>query len=301
MHRFIEAHGRSIKVEGNLIRVARVDGEKYRFLDDPESVIQGLKNCGTRVDLFTFMQRLPESAPKFSFPMEWDNFAALPISTFENWWKQVGPKTRNMARLGEKRGLRIAEVPFDDSLVRGIWEIHNETPIRQGKQFPHYGMSLERAREYAGTFLADSIFIGAFVDDKIVGFAKLTIDESRTQAGLMHILSMVAHRDKAPTNALIAAAVRACVERSIPYLVYANFSYGNKQTDSLSVFKQHNGFSRVDVPRYYVPLSPLGKAALRLGLHHNLLDRIPEPLIAKLRELRSAWYHRKLLTSGESS
>ena len=36
----------------------------------------------------------------------------------------------------------------------------------------------------------------------------------------MHILSMVSHRDKAPTNALIAQAVRSCADRSIPHLVY---------------------------------------------------------------------------------
>ena len=297
---FLRIHDRDIKVEGRLLRTGRIDGEKYCFLNDPEPVIEALKKSGTRVDLFTFMQRLPETAPKYKYPMEWDNFAVLPISTFDHWWKQIGPKTRNMVRLGEKRGLRTAVIPFDDVLVQGIWEIYNETPVRQGKQFPHYGMSLQQAREYAGTFLADSFFIGAFVEEKLVGFAKLTMDESRTQAGLMHILSMVAHRDKAPTNALIAAAVLACVEHSIPYLVYANFSYGNKQHDSLSDFKERNGFSRVEIPRYYVPLTPLGKAVFRLGLHHSLLNHIPEPLIAKLRELRSAWYQRKLQVSGES-
>jgi hypothetical protein len=37
----------------------------------------------------------------------------------------------------------------------------------------------------------------------------------------MHILSMIRHREKAPTNALIAQAVRSCAERGIPYLWYA--------------------------------------------------------------------------------
>jgi hypothetical protein len=47
------------------------------------------------------------------------------------------------------------------------------------------------------------------------------------------------------------------------------------------------------VPRYYVPLTPLGHAALRLGLHHRLSERIPESLAAKIREFRDARYKRK--------
>ena len=75
---------------------------------------------------------------------------------------------------------------------------------------------------------------------------KLTADETRTQANLMNILSLIEHRDKAPTNALIAHSVRACAERGISYLVYQSFSYGKKQWDGIMKFKQVNGFQRVD-------------------------------------------------------
>ena len=301
MDPFVRVCGRDIKVEGRLIRTGRVDGEKYCFLDDPEPVVDGLRKCGTRIDLFTFMQRLPETAPKYRYPMEWDNFAALPISTFDHWWtKQIGFKARNKAKQAEKRGVTLREVPFDDALIHGIWEIYNETPIRQGKRFPHYGMSVEQVRQYAWTFLDQSVFIGAFLGDKLIGFGKLTVDETRTQAGLMHIVSMVNQRDKAPTNALIAQAVRSCAERQIAYLVYSNFAYGKKQHDSLSDFKERNGFQRIDVPRYYVPITAVGWAAFRLGLHHRLVDHIPESFMAKLRDFRSAWYGRKLQSSTEA-
>jgi hypothetical protein len=301
MSRFVRVYGRDIKVEGRLVRTASVDGEKYRFLDDAEPVLNSLRKCGTRVDLFTFMQRLPDTAPKYRYPMEWDNFAALPISTFDHWWtKQIGFKARNKAKQAEKRGVILREVPFDDALIQGIWEIYNETPVRQGKRFPHYGMSVEQIRQYAGTFLDQSVFIGALLGDKLIGFGKLTMDETRTQAGLMHIVSMVNQRDKAPTNALVAQAVRSCAERQIAYLVYSNFAYGKKQRDSLSDFKERNGFQRIDVPRYYVPLTALGRAALRLGMHHSLSDRIPESLMAKLRDFRSVWYSRKLQSSTEA-
>jgi len=293
--------GRDINIGGRILRVASVEGDKYRFLDDPRPVVEGLLKSGNRIDLFTFIQRVSETTPKFRYPMEWDNFAALPITTFDYWWSKVGKKSRNMARQAEKKGVKVREIAFDDALIEGMWRIYNESPIRQGKRFPHYGMSLEKMRTYAGTFPESSIFIGAFLENVLIGFAKLTIDETRTQAGLMHILSLIEHRDKAPNNALVAQAVKSCAERNIPYLVYANFAYGNKQQDSLSDFKQHNGFQGVNVPRYYVPLTRTGEVAFRMGLHHKLVDRLPESIIAKLREYRAGWYSRKIQSSAEAS
>jgi hypothetical protein len=129
----------------------------------------------------------------------------------------------------------------------------------------------------------------------------MVIDENHTQASLMNIVAMVSHRDKAPTNALIAHAVRACAERGIPYLMYQSFVYGNKEGDSLTNFKEINGFERVDLPRYYVPITALGRVALKFGLHHKLMDQLPKPVAAKLRQVRNAWYNRKLQSVTEAS
>jgi len=285
--------GKDIRVRGRLIRIAQLEGDKYEFLDDPEAMLEELRGSGARIDLFTFMQRLSEPSPKYAYPMEWDNLAVLPVSTFDYWLtQQIRFAPRGRLHQAEKKGVKVREVHFDDALVKGVCEIYNECPMRQGKRFPHYGMGLERAREYAGTFLDKSVFMGAFVGDKLIGFAKLTWDDSGTQANLMHILSMIEHRDKNPTNALIAQAVRSCAERGIRYLVYQNFTYG-KRPDTLTKFKEVNGFRQVNVPRYYVPMTRLGEVALRLGLHHKLAEHIPEPLTAKLRELRTNWYSRR--------
>lgn len=298
----VNIRGTEINIRGRMLRVASIDGEKYRFLDEPQPVVDGLRTCGTRVDLFTFLQRVTEKEPKHRCPMEWDNFAVLPITTFDEWWTKVlGFKGRNKAKQAEKKGVKLREIPFDDVLIEGIWRIYNECPIRQGKRFPHYGMPLEKVCPYAGTFLDSSIFIGAFYEGVLIGFAKLTVDETRTQAGLMHIISMIEHRDKAPTNALIAHAVKACADRHIPNLVYSNFAYGNKQSDSLSDFKERNGFQRMNVPRYYVPLTACGELAFRMGLHHKLIERIPESVIAKLRAYRAGWYSRKIPSSAGAS
>jgi len=143
------------------------------------------------------------------------------------------------------------------------------------------------------TFLERSVFIGAFFGGELIGFIKLVTNEDRSQAGLMHILSMARHRDKAPTNALIAQAVRTCADREIPYLWYANFTYGKKNGDSLAEFKKHNGFEKIDVPRYFIPFNAIGKLALRCGLHHSAKEILPEPVAAAFRRIRGSWYARR--------
>ena len=286
-----------IRIDGRLLRVARLYADSYKFLDDPEPVIEGLRICRQRIDLFTFMQKLPDTSPKYRYPMEWDNFAALPVSTYDAWWtQQINNKTRNMVRRAVKMGVELREMPFGDALVEGIWKIYNECPIRQGRPFRHYGKDIETVRREAATFLDSSIFIGAFLDDSLIGFAKLVIDETRTQAGVMHILSMIQQRDKASTNALIAQAVRSCAERGIPYLVYLNFLFRKDQRHSLHDFKVHNGFRRIDLPRYYVPLTRAGRIAFCLGLHHRFVDHFPESVLTQARKLRSAWYNRRYQT-----
>jgi hypothetical protein len=298
----IEVGGTQLQVRGSLVKIARLDGEKFLFADNPDAIVDSLRESKHRVDIFTFIQKVSETSPKYSYPMEWDNLAVLPISTFDHWWnQQIGKKTRNMARQAEKKGAVIREAPFSDSLVRGIWKIYNETPIRGGRKFPHFGKDLETVYREEATYLDESIFIGAFVDDKLIGFIKLIYSAEGSQAGLLNILSLIEHRDKAPTNALIARAVQICAERNIPFLVYSNFSYGKRNRDSLSDFKERNAFQRVNLPRYYVPLTPVGHMALRLGVHKKISERIPEWMVIKLRQVRKICYGRLFQLAPENS
>lgn len=292
---------KEIKIHGRFIRIARIDGDKYNSPTDPGKMLDALRNCGKRIDLFTFLQRIPETKPKFSYPMEWDNLAVLPVSTFDNWWNhQIRSYPRNRARQAEKKGVVLREVPCDEKLFEGICAIYNESPVRQGKRFPHYGMTIERAREYASTYPDRSIYLAALLGDTMIGFIKLVMDDTRTTACLVHILSMIQHKDKAPTNALIARAVRVCAERGISYLVYEHFSYGKKVGDSLSHFKEVNGFQRMDLPRYYIPLTPLGRLAFRLSLHRKLADRLPESVVSRLRDFRRAWHERRFREAAKA-
>jgi hypothetical protein len=291
----MDIFNREIKITGRVVRIAHLDADTDFFLEDPEQILDRLRNFGTRVDIFTFMQRVPETKPKWSYPMEWHNLAVLPVSTFDRWWTQQIQHTAKVAtRKAEKKGVTARVLPFDGALVRGIWEVYNECPVRRGKPFSHYGESVEEVYREEATYLDSSIFIGAFLEEKMIGFAKLVVDETLTQASFVNIISMVRHSEKDPTNTLVAKAVQTCADRKIPYLVYGNFVYGRKKPDGLTAFKRHNGFERMDLPRYYVPLTRVGRAALQLGLHHRLAERIPEALSARFRVLRSRWYNWRL-------
>src|ERR1700692_4396852 len=145
---------KEIRVSGGLVRIARLDADMYHFLAEPEPMIEALRAARARVDLFTFTQTVIETKPKYSYPMEWENLAVLPVSTFEEWWeKQIGFKARNKAKQAEKKGIVLRETPFGEELVRGIWEIYNETPIRQGRRYPHFGKDLETVYREAATYL----------------------------------------------------------------------------------------------------------------------------------------------------
>ena len=292
--------GHEIRVYGKFVRIAALSADTFEFLEKPDLAVEELRRYGERIDLLTFMQKLPDTEPKYSYPFEWDNLAVLPISTFDHWWnKQIGFKARNKAKQAEKNGVVIREVPFSHTLAQGIWEIYNESEVRQGKRFPHYGKDLETVYKMSATFLDRSAYFWAYLDERLIGFVKLHCDESRTQAGLTHILSLIQHRDKVPTNALLARSVKYCAEQKIPYLVYSRFRDGRKEWDSLMDFKERNGFKQINLPRYYVPLTRWGSFAYQLGLHKRLIDHVPEAILARLRSIRKNWYGRKLQTAAE--
>jgi hypothetical protein len=274
-------------ITGKLIKTAKIKFEYDDDVENPASLVDNLKKNKVKADIFTFWQRVPDTEPKYTFYMEWDNAAVLTIKNFDHWWeKQINGKTRNIVRKAQKKGVVVKVVDYNDEFIKGIESIYNETPIRQGKYFSHYGKDFNTVKKDNATNLKRSDFIGAFYNDELIGFIKLVYG-GRT-ARTEQILSKIAHRDKAPTNALIAKAVELCSNKSVPYLLYAKWPRG-----TLADFKRNNGFEKVDLPRYFVPLTIKGKIALNLKLHHGLSNFIPESLILRLIDLRTQWYSKK--------
>ncbi len=280
---------KEIKITGRFIKKVELTEDWDEEIDDPEMFVKKLKESRIRADLFTFLQKLPESKPKYDYHIEWDSIAAIPILTYENWYKyQLHQNPRNKMRIAEKKGVTIKICDFNDELIKGITEIYNETPIRQRKYFPHYGMNLNTTRNAHVTFLDRSYFLGAFFQNELIGFIKLTATKNYMRT--MGILAKVAHRDKAPMNLLIAKAVEICAEKGIPYLVYAKYNYGHVGSDTLKEFKGYLGFESIILPRYYVPLNTFGKILVKFNFHHDLIDMIPKKLLKLLLKFRDQWH-----------
>jgi hypothetical protein len=300
--------GVPVRVKPGLLRVAHPEGDTYRNLNSPQSVIEKLRSWKPRVDLFTFMQPLTLALAMVltlgTFPcfVDWDDWAVVPVSTYDFWWTaQADESVRNKVRKAEKNGLVVRQVAFDSNFARGIWEIYNELPIRQGRPYSHYGKDQDTVYKELATFSDCSVYLGAYLGQELAGFMKLTLDDSGTQLKTMSLAALSRYRNKAVMNALVAQAVRVSAERNIPYLIYGSYSYGKKSLDGLSEFKRDNGFLRIDLPRYYVPLTSIGSVALKLGLHHPLSYRLPERIFATLRNVRNAYYNHKLEVWNGSS
>ena len=72
--------------------------------DPPSFILRDKKPEYIRRTYLLLHQRLPDTEPMHGYPMEWDNVAALPVTSFENWWtKQLNDKTRNMVGKSGKK------------------------------------------------------------------------------------------------------------------------------------------------------------------------------------------------------
>ena len=131
----MKVRGQEVRVQGSLIRIARLEATDIIFWSIRRLAVE-LRTMRIRIDLFTFMQRLPETRRSTRTRWSGTTLAALPVSTFEHWWRANWVQARNKAKQAEKKGVIVREVPFDDTLVKGIWEIYNECPVRQGGGFP---------------------------------------------------------------------------------------------------------------------------------------------------------------------
>jgi hypothetical protein len=258
------------------LRIA-VDMKEYERSVVPTNLfLEKLRERG--IDVFTFIERgwcckIPNP------PNVWlktaDNVALLQVTTFEDWWKNAGKKTRNMVRKSEKSGVKTEVVEPSEKLAEGIWKIYNETPIRQDRAFPHYGESLQPIKD--SVFSAENCtFIGAFFQDELAGFIQLIHGDKIAIAS--QILSLQRHSDKAVNNALVAKAVEVCAAKEGGWIMYGRM--GNHP--SLDQFKQSVGFVRFPLTRYYVPLTKKGRFAVRVGLHRDVKDVLPEAIKLKL-------------------
>ena len=286
----VNVGGKHIVVRGKWLRVAYVNNEQWLETEvvDPALCVKTLKTQerdGLRADLFTFSQKLPATEPKYPYAFEWDSIAAARVVSFKDWWDSLPQETRKNVRRSEKRGVVVEVKKLDSALVQDLFELNNESSLRQGKAFTHYGKTLEQVARDQVDYLDRSDYICTYYGKELIGVLKLVYRGDI--ASILTFLPKTSHNDKRPANALIAKAVALCEEKKISYLTYGMFNYGNKQHTPLREFKIRNGFGEILVPRFYVPLTAKGSVSLKLRLHRGLLGILPHRAITLLVRLRT--------------
>jgi hypothetical protein len=267
------------------VTVVGLEDDWYEDVHDPYAVIKALSKCqGFKPDVFTFLQRVPDLEPKYDFHLEFESVAALPITSYDHWWnKQVKGTTRNMIRKSQKAGVETREVAYDDEFVRAMVKIFNESPLRQGRRFWHYGKEFETVRQQFSRYIFREEMIGAYYQGELIGFVML--GDAGHFGVVGQIISMIKHRDKATNNALMAKTVELCARKNLPYLVYGYWS-----DSSLVDFKRHSGFQEARMPRYFVALTEKGKLGLKLDFHRGWKAIVPDKIKVPLKKLRRYWH-----------
>jgi hypothetical protein len=268
---------------GMLIKICGLVNGWYENVEEPEKLIEIIKNSQKRNHIFTFYQRVPNTLPRYKYYMDLYPVSVIKVSSYENWFKNcIGRKTRQAIKTSEKKGIKIKVVAFDEKYIKGISDIYNETPIRAGKKFPHYRDSIDKVKTENATFFDRSVYLGAYYGDELVGFSRIIIEDEFID--IVQLLSKTAHRDKCINNALLSKIVEICSKSKVNYI-----AYGDYDSSSLGNFKRHNGFIRMDLPRYYIPLNSVGIIAIKLKLHRRVSDWLPEKTKKFFRDLRKRW------------
>ncbi|MEO5925028.1 MAG: hypothetical protein ABIR70_14505 [Bryobacteraceae bacterium] len=285
----LEVKGKNLLVEGKFLKIASIHDEVWldTEIDDPEACMQALRS-EMPADVFTFMEKVPSESPRYPYPMEIESFAAVRITTFEEWWEGLPQETRKNVRRSQKRGVTVDVRELTSEVIQGIIAINDESPVKQGRPSRYFGKSFEETKKDHGAFLDRSDFICAYFGEELVGLLKLV--HRGEISTILGYLPKASHYDKRPANALIAKAVEVSVNRGSTYLIYGNYNYGNKGDSSLREFKVRNGFSEVFIPRYYVPLTLWGKLCMKGKLHKGLLGILPHSVITTAVGLRTKCY-----------
>lgn len=279
-------NNKEVAITGRFPRTAKL-ADEYEWVEDPIKFSEDLRSMAAGADVFSFLGKITQRESPYHFIQSIENISVIPLTTYQSWWKsQINDKTRNMIRKSQKAGVEVRLVEFTDELVWGIKNIYDESPLRQGKPFKHHGKAFDILKKEHITFLERSQFIGAYYENKLVGFIKLVHGEGLSHT--MQIISKQSYRSMAPTNALLAKAVEICTQRQVPYLHYGLWS-----KRSLGEFKRHNAFECLTITRYYIPLNWKGKLLLSLNLHRDLVGRMPEWLVDAFVNVRAKLYMLK--------
>ena len=287
--------GREVISIGRYLRVAMLNDEEW-LEDEPIAdlprFVNALLETALPADVFALSGPIDATPFDGIAQFEIENWAAVRTDDYEAWWEGLPQEARKNTRRAAKKGIEIRSATLDDEFAAGIKAIYDETPIRQGRKFWHYGKGIDAVKRENSTYLDRAELLGAYYSGQLVGFIKFVyVGEA---ARIMQILCLNAHQDKRPIFALISRAVEICHKKGLRYLIYGRLTYGQKADSTITEFKRRLGFGPKTFRRYYVPLSMRGRIALKLGAHKGWQALVPPGLYSNLLDIRTWWLRKGL-------
>src|SRR5438132_12275064 len=93
--------GWTVVTTGGWLRMAALKDEELvegEGILEPTGFLEQLRNAPVRSDIFSFAQRPPDTTPRHRYHFEWDNWAAIRMTSFEDWWRRLRQESRKNGR-----------------------------------------------------------------------------------------------------------------------------------------------------------------------------------------------------------
>lgn len=157
--------------------------------------------------------------------------------SIDEYLKQIGAKSRNMNKKAEKFGVKCQEFNWNEYLD-DVYEINNSSTQRQGREMDSSYREYPNQVEYPKNSCFKIVHIGAFLDDKLIGYVELYIYNNFAMTN--RILGHKEYLKYAVMNIMIKECVEYAIQNNIEYINYLTMQ--NRKNNSLSAFKNRVGF-----------------------------------------------------------
>lgn len=155
---------------------------------------------------------------------------------YQDYLKLIGSKSRNMLKKVERQDIEFHTFDWNSELDN-IYEIHTSLEYRQGRRMDDTYLAYPSTLEYTEEESFSVVHLGAFFNDKLVGYIELYIYGNFAITN--RIIGHKEYLSAGIMNGLIAFAVQSGIDK-FEYLNY--LSMQNCDKNSLSAFKYRVGF-----------------------------------------------------------
>ena len=102
-----------LMIRGKIIKIASIQGENWteiNFVNNYHELVKLALESNIKADIFTFAQKIPNVKPMHNFFFKFDNIAAIPLTTYQNWLNSVSSGMRKDLKRSKKHRIYVKVV-----------------------------------------------------------------------------------------------------------------------------------------------------------------------------------------------